>query len=88
MLQDLYKIRVMKDILHRPEQPEIVKTFIEKLLLNEHDEQILINKYCSPTVDKILANDLKISMRQYYKLLNIVHIRAYDAMKRQIRYKI
>ena len=87
MIPDIYKIQVMRDILHKPEQPEAVQKFIKKLKLNKSDELLLINKHCFHIGDKIQCADLKISIRQFYKLYNNVLIRAYDAMRRCIRYK-
>lgn len=88
MLQELYKILVMKDILHKAEQPEQLEKFIKKLKLCKNDETILLNKYCFNKRDKEQIYDLKISSRYFYNMLNTVLIRAYDAMKRCIRYKI
>lgn len=86
MLPDLYKIFVMKDIFEKAEQPEVLEAYIKKLQLCKNDENLLINKYCLRVADKKQAYDCKISIRQYYKLLNKILIRAYDAMKVRIRY--
>ena len=78
----------MKDILQRPEQPELVEDFIIKLKLCPKYQTILLNKYCYGVGDKIQIADLKISSRYYYKLVQMIHIYAYDAMRRGIRFKI
>lgn len=88
MLQELYKILVMKDILHKPEQPDQVEKFIKKLKLCKRDETLLLNKYCFDIKDKQQIYNLEISARQFYKLKNKVLIRAYDSMRRRIRYGI
>lgn len=88
MLPEQYKIAVIKDILQRPEQPEVIETFIKKLKLCRKNQTILLNKYCLNVPDKIQIADLKISPRYYYKLVQHIHVCAYDAMRRRIRYKI
>lgn len=85
MLNSTLKIMVMKDILQRPEQPETIKSFITKLHISKKDKEILINKYSEGIVDKIQIKDLNVSPRYYYKLLQDIHIRAYNAMKAKIR---
>lgn len=87
MLQEIYKIMVMKDLLHKVEQPEALQKFIKKLQLCKNDETLLINKYCLDIKDKTQIYNLKISPRQFYKLHNKVLICAYDAMRLRIRYK-
>lgn len=76
----------MKDILHKPDQPELIDLFIKKLKLCKKYETILQNKYVFGVVDKIQVQNLHISTRQYYKLLQTIHVCAYDSMKRVIRY--
>lgn len=88
MLQEIYKILVMKDILQKPEQPDQIEKFIKKLKLCKSDETLLLNKYCFDIKDKQQIYNLKISARQFYKLKNKVLIRAYDSMRRRIRYGI
>lgn len=88
MLQEIYKILIMKDILTKPEDTESIKTFINKLKISKSDKQLLINKHCLGIIDKIQSNNLNISQRSFYKLYNKVLIRAYDAMRLCIRYKI
>lgn len=88
MLIPQYKIAVMKDIFQKSDQPELLEKFIKKLKLNKKFQTILLEKYCYNTPDKIQIADLKISHRYFYKLLQEIHICAYDSMRRVIRYKV
>lgn len=84
LLQDCYKIMVMKDIFHKNNNPDAIFFFINKLFLSQQDKDILQNKYVYMQKDKEQIHKLQISPRHFYKLVNNIHIRAYDAMKLKI----
>lgn len=87
MLPDICKIDVMKDIFQKAEHPDKLEKFIKKLKLSQKDEAFLLNKYCKNVKDKEQIYTLNVSSRQFYKLHNKLLIKAYDAMRRCIRYK-